>query len=155
MKWASTALDRQRDPPKRERWDEIVLFLLMSKDPLRMARYRRLESDSPGSLGNDAYDLWKEMPNYMLGSATGIKTQSALKAYAEARQGTMRQLMEGRGLLDMYNTIIAQQEEVEQERRARARRGQTSVIVIGCAGMASILIMILIVFAIIALKLIG
>jgi Asp/Glu/hydantoin racemase len=67
----------------------------------------------------------------------------------------MRELMERRGLLDLYDTIIAQQEEIEQERRARARRGQTSVIIIGCAGMASILIMILIVFAIIALKLIG
>jgi hypothetical protein len=155
MKWASTALDRQRDPPKRERWDEIVLFLLMSKDPLRMARYRRLESDAPGSLGNDAYDLWKEMPDYMLGSARGIKTQPALKAYAEANEGTMRQLMERRDLLDLYNTIIAQQGEIEQERRARARRGQTSIIIIGCAGMASILLMILIVFAMIAFKLIG
>ena len=155
IKWASFALDKRMDPPSRERWDEIVLFLLMSKDPLRMARYRRLESDAPGSLGNDAYDLWKEMPDYMLGSATGIKTQPALKAYAEAHQGTMRQLMERRGLLDLYNTIIVQQEEIEQERRVRARRGQTSVIIIGCAGMASILLMILIVFAIIAFKLIG
>jgi hypothetical protein len=155
MKWAALALDKQLDPPSRTRWDEIVLFLLMSKDPARIARYRRIEADGPETLGSDAYDLWKKIPDYMPARAAGIKTQPQLEAYAAAHHGKMRELMERRGLLDLYNTIIAQQEEIERERRARARRAQTSVIIMGCAGMGAILIMMLLVFIIIALKMIG
>jgi hypothetical protein len=155
MKWATVALDKRLDPPSRPRWDEIVLFLLMSKDPARIARYRRVEADGPETLGSDAYDLWKKMPDYMPGRARGVKTQPQLTAYAEANEGAMRQLMERRGQLDLYDTIIAKQEEIEQERRARARRGQTSVIVMGCAGMGAILIMVLLVMIVIALKLAG
>jgi hypothetical protein len=155
IKWATAALDKQKDPPSRERWDQIVLFLLMSKDPVRVVRYRRIEADGPESLGSDANDLWKKMPDYMPGRAPGVTTQPQLNAYAEANQGTMRTLMEQRGLLELYNAIIAQQEEIERERKARARRGQTSVIIMGCAGMGAILIMMLLVFIIIALKMTG
>jgi hypothetical protein len=158
IKWATVALRKQMDSPSRERWDEIVLFLLMSKDPVRIARYRRLEAEGPDSLGGDAYDLWEKMPAYMSNRAdgcAGIKTQSELTAYAEAHQDTMSQLMERRGLLELYNTIIAQQEEIERERRTRARRGQTGIIIMGCAGMGAILIMMLVVFIIIALKMAG
>jgi hypothetical protein len=155
MKWANTALDKRMDPPSRERWDQIVLFLLMSKDPARIARYRRILAEGPESLGSDAYDLWKKIPEYMSSRAPGVKTQPQLNAYAEANQGAMRTLMEGRGLLKLYNTIVAQQEEIERERKARARRGQTSVIIMGCAGMGAILIMMLLVFIIIALKMAG
>src|SRR3954469_9159593 len=93
MKWATIALDKHRDPPSRERWNEIVLFLLMSKDHARVARYRRIEADGPESLGSDAYDLWKKMPEYMSSRAEGIKTQPQLNGYAEVHQGTMRELM--------------------------------------------------------------
>jgi hypothetical protein len=155
LKWAAVALDKQLDPPSRGRWDEIVLFLLQSEDPARIARYRRIQADGPETLGSDAYDLWKKMPDYMPGRAEGIKTQPQLEAYAAAHHGTMRELMERRGLLDQYNTVIAQQEEIERERRARAKRAQTSVIIMGCAGIGAILIMMLLVFIIIALKLMG
>jgi hypothetical protein len=155
MKWATIALDKQLDPPSRERWDEIVLFLLMSKDPDRVLRYRRIEADGPESVGSDAYDLWKKIPEYMPARAPGVKTQPQLATYAEAHHGSMRVLMEQRGLLDLYDTIIARQEEIERERRARARRGQTSVIIMGCAGMGAIVIMMLIVFIIIALQMTG
>src|SRR5436305_6046578 len=90
IKWASFALDKRMDPPSRERWDQTVLFLLMSKDPARVARYRRIEADGPESLGSDAYDLWKKMPEYMSSHAPGVKTQPQLNTYAEAHQGTMR-----------------------------------------------------------------
>jgi len=153
MKWATVALDKRLDPPSRPRWDEIVLFLLMSKDPERMARYRRIEADGPDTLGSDAYNLWKKMPDYMSGRAANVKTQPQLKAYAEANLGAMRTLMEQRGLQELYDTVIAKQEEIEQERRARARRGQTNVMIMGCAGMGAILIMLLVVLVIIALKL--
>jgi hypothetical protein len=155
MKWATIALDKQLDPPSRERWDETVLFLLMSKDPDRVLRYRHIEGDGPESLGSDAYDLWKKIPEYMPARAHSVKTQPQLVAYAEVHHGNMRGLMERRGLLDLYNTIVVQQEEIERERRARARRGQTSVIIMGCAGIGAILIMMLIVFIIIALKMTG
>lgn len=155
IKWASFALDKRMDPPSRERWDQIVLFLLMSKDPARVARYRRIEAEGPESLGSDAYDLWKKIPEYMSSRAPGVKTQPQLNAYAEAHQGNMRTLMEQRGLLDLYNTTVTQQEEIERDRKARARRGQTSVIIMGCAGMGAILIMMLLVFIIIALKMLG
>jgi len=155
IKWATFALDKRMDPPSRERWDEIVLFLLMSKDPIRVARYRRIEADGPESLGSDAYDLWKKMPDYMPGRAPGVKTQPQLNAYAAAHQDSMCGLMEQRGLLDLYNAIVTQQEEIELERKARARRGQTSVIIMGCAGMGAILVMMLLVFIIIALKMLG
>jgi len=155
MKWATVALDKRMDPPSRERWDQIVLFLLMSKDPARVARYRRILAEGPETLGSDAFDLWKKIPEHMSSRAPGVKTQPQLNAYAEAHLDTMRTLMESRGLLDLYNTIVAQQEEIESERRARARRGQTSVIIMGCAGMGAILIMMLLVFIIIALKMAG
>ncbi len=151
-RWATYALDHRLDPPSRERWDEIVLFLLISKDPLRIARYRRMEADGQESLGGDAYDLWKKIPDDMPGRLTGIKTVSAVKAYAEGHQDTMRELMERRGMADHYTSIIAEQAEIERERRARGKRGQTSIIIMGCAGMGAILIMILIVLFIIVLQ---
>jgi hypothetical protein len=153
MKWATVALDKRLDPPSRPRWDEIVLFLLMSKDPVRIARYRRIEADGPDTLGSDAYELWKKMPDYMSCRVANVKTQPQLAAYAEANQGAMRQLMERRGLQELYESIITKQQEIEHERRARARRGQTGVLIMGCAGMGAILIMLLVVLVIIALKL--
>jgi hypothetical protein len=129
-----------------------VLLLLLSKDPDRVQRYHRIEATGPESLGSDAYDLWLKMPEYMLNRTVKRNTQSALKAYETAHQGTMGELMERRGLGDLYNTILAQQEEIERWRRAKARKGQTNVIIIGCAGMGAILIMILTVLLIIGLQ---
>jgi Asp/Glu/hydantoin racemase len=67
----------------------------------------------------------------------------------------MRDLMERRGLLDRYDTIIAAQEELERERRVRAKRSQRSIIIMGCAGMVTILIMMIVVFTIIIVKMGG
>lgn len=152
LKWGTYALNHRLDPPQRERWDEIVLFLLMSKDPVRMARYKRIEADGPESLGSDAYELWRKLPDYMPARLPELNTVALLKAHAEAHPGTMRALMERRNLGDLYSTIIAEQEEIEKERRARAKRGQQSIIIMGCAGMGAILIMILTVMFIILLQ---
>jgi len=153
IKWATVALNKHMEAPSRERWDQIVLLLLDSKDPDRVRRYHRLEANGPEGLGSDAYELWEQVPSYMSSRAQGVKTEPQLNAYAEAHQAAMRTLMERRGLLDRYNTIIAEQEQIEQERLARARRSQTTIVIMGCAGMGLILIMMLTVFIIIALKL--
>jgi len=156
MKWASEALNKRPGPPSRDRWDQIVLLLLTSKDPERMIRYRRLEASGPESLGSDAYELWEKMPDYMPDRvAVGITTLPELQAYAQAHEGAMRDQMERRGLLDRYDTIIAEQEELERERQARAKRSQRSIIIMGCAGMVTILIMMIVVFTLIAIQMGG
>ncbi|MFL5733163.1 MAG: hypothetical protein ACJ78Q_08180, partial [Chloroflexia bacterium] len=49
--WAGQAMKSAEDHPSRERWDSIVLRLILSEDPQRVARYRNLEATGPGSLG--------------------------------------------------------------------------------------------------------
>ena len=154
-KWANYALDRRKDPPSRERWDLTVLFLLMSEDPDRVTRYHRIEANGPDTLGSDAFELWSKTPDYTPNRVAPVRTQADLRAYEIAHRGSMRELMEARGLAERYRTIAAEQEEYERIRREKARRGQTSVIIIGCAGMGAILIMILTVLFIIALQMAG
>jgi hypothetical protein len=152
---ANRAVDGNQNPPSRERWDEIVLFLLMSKDPQRVARYRIVESHASESLGADAHELWSKMPNYMPNKVAQVRTRSELRAYEAAHLGSMQRLMEARGLGERYKLMITEQEEYARLRREKARRGQTSVIVMGCVGIGAILIMMLIVFFIILFQLLS
>jgi hypothetical protein len=152
-KWAGLALERRDDVPSRERWDSAVLFLLLSEDPDRVARYRRVEANGPESLGSDAFELWSKLPNYMPNRNAPVRTQNDLRTYEILHRGAMQELMEARGLGERYSAIVAEQEEYELQRKAKARRGQTSVMIMGCAGMGAILIMMLTVLLIIGLQL--
>ena len=154
-RWANHALDKRLDPPSRERWDVIVLFLLSSADPERVGRYRDVGLGRGESLGADAYELWDKTPDYVANKTARVKTQKELNAYEAAHVGSMRQLMEARGLGERYRAIVEGQAEYDRARRERAKRAQNSVLVMGCAGMGAILLMMLIVFLIIALQLMG
>ena len=154
-RWANHALDNSLDPPSRERWDTIVLFLLSSQDPERMLRYRDIASGRGESLGSDAYELWAKTPNYMPAKSACVKTQRELKAYEVAHIGSMCKLMEARGLGKRYRSIITEQVEYDKARRERARRAQNSVLIMGCAGIGAIVLMMLAVGLVIALQLTG
>jgi hypothetical protein len=153
--WANYALDKNTDPPSKRRWDEAVYFLLRSEDPTRRARYRRIASTQQGSLGADAYDLWKQLPDYTPDKHAPVKKKSDLSYYAAVNAGSMARYMEAMGQGERYRRILAEQAEIEQRRREKARRGQTGVIIIGCVALASIAVMILTVFLIIALRMAG
>jgi hypothetical protein len=150
--WAEYAISRNLDPPSRERWDSIVLRLVLSEDPDRVRRYRWLESTAEGSVGADAYELWRKMPDYTTNRSVPIRTKSDFLAYEQAHRGSMRRLMESQGLTDHYARVVQANEQYARERRARAASGQMTVILIGCAGMALIAFMMLTVFLIIALQ---
>lgn len=153
--WAEHAMRRRTDPPSRERWDLTVLFLLMSKDPNRMRRYAYIESPQPESLGADAYELWQQMPEYTVNRSAPCRTLEELGHYEVAHRWHMKRLMYERGMGERYEEIVTAQEEHERAYKARARRGQTSVLTIGCAGMALLAFMILTVLLIIAIKMSG
>ena len=152
--WAREAIGTREDPPSRERWDSIALRLILSEDPDRILRYRNLEATGPGTLGEDAYELWRKMPTYMPNRSVPAATWAG---YEPGQRGSMRRLMQSQGLLDRYSVAAeaAQRAYVEQlqTREARARRAQRSVLLVGCAGMALIALMMLTVFLIIAIKL--
>ena len=151
-RWAKQAERQRIDPPSRERWDAIVLRLILSEDPDRVRRYRSIEANGPDSLGADAYELWHKTPDYTPNLSV---PKEGFAAYEEAHRGSMRRLMEQQGILDRYNAIIAAQVEraLSPEEKARARRAQQQVLIIGCAGMGLIAIMVLTVLLIIALRL--
>ena len=157
LEWAKDAIKKRLDPPSRERWDAIVLRLILSEDPDRIKRYRWLESTFPESLGADAHELWRKTPDYTPNLSVPLKTIAALEEYAQAHQGSMRRLMEsqgfGDGFGDRYNALLADYEQYLADRKARIKHGQTQVLIIGCAGMGFILVMILSVFLIIFLRL--
>lgn len=165
LRWAETAINKRLDPPSRERWDEIVLRLISSLDPARVKLYRRIEADSEDSLGADAYDLWRKMPAYTANLAAPAKTWPELTAYAETHRGSMRRLMEGRGLGDRYRAIVADQPGPRAASggsapdkpvdRVQARQAQTRIMLIGCVGMMTLVFMVLTVLLIIALKALG
>ena len=152
--WSGEAIATREDPPSRERWDSIVLRLILSEDPERVLRYRNLEATGSGTLGGDAYELWRKMPTYMPNRSVPAATWAD---YEPAQRGSMRRLMQAQGLLDRYSLVAeaAQRAYVEQQqaREARARSAQRSVLLVGCAGMALIALMMLTVFLIIAIKL--
>ena len=145
--WAGEAVRKRLDPPSREKWDAIVLRLILSEDPDRVRRYRRLDAKGDETLGADAYQMWNSLPDYSPGRIVNRSEWPDFDAYEREHRGSMRRLMESQGLLDRYNAIIEAQLEVA----ARARRGQTNVLIIGCAGMAAIAFMVLTVLLIIAL----
>jgi hypothetical protein len=155
LSWAEHALNRRLDPPSRERWDSIVLRLLLSEDPDRVKRYKYIESTMQGGLGDDAYELWRKLPPYTENLTAKARTRAEIRAYAQAHRGTMRELMQSQGLGERYEAILRDYAIYMQERRARARKGQQSVLVIGCVGMGFIVLMALTVLLIVALKLAG
>lgn len=150
-RWAGHATGERLDPPSRQRWDSIVLRLILSEDPDRVRRYRHIEAEGPDSLGADAYELWRKMPSYTPNLTAPSGNRLDFKAYEQAQQGSMKRLMEAQGLGDRYNAIV----EAQQARKANARRAQASVIIIGCIGMSAIAFMLLTVLLIIAVKLSG
>jgi Asp/Glu/hydantoin racemase len=95
------------------------------------------------------------MPDYTVNKSAGVKTQKELEAYEAANRGTMRTLMEARGLGERYREIVAAQVEYDRIRQERAKRAQNSVLIMGCAGMGAIVLMIMVVFLIIALQMTG
>jgi hypothetical protein len=150
---ARHAIDARDDPPSRERWDAIVLRLILSEDPDRIARYRNLEAIGPATLGEDAYELWLKMPTYMPNRSVPAANWAG---YEAEQRGSMRRLMEAEGLLDKYSVIAEAQQRAYMEqqaaRKARAKSAQRSVLIIGCAGMTFIVFMMLTVLLIIAIK---
>ncbi len=155
LEWAKDALKERLDPPSRERWDAIVLRLILSEDPSRVKRYRWIESTLPESFGADASELWRKTPDYTPNLSVPLKTVAALEEYVQTHEGSMRRLMESQGLGERYAALLADYEQYLTDRKARIKRGQTQVLVIGCAGISFILVMILSVFLIIFLRLNG
>jgi hypothetical protein len=156
--WAETAVKQHLDPPSRERWDKIVLRLILSEDPARVRRYRLLEDSGPEGLGADAYELWQKTPPYTENLSIKFAGWPDFDAYEQAQRGSMKRLMEGQGLGERYRLMV---EAREQHRRtpeydpARVKRAQTSVVIIGCVGIALIGVMMLAVLVIIAVRLGG
>ena len=153
--WANHALDRNTDPPSKRRWDEAVYFLLRSEDATRRARYRRIAATQQGSLGADAYDLWKQLPDYTPDKHAPVTKKSDLSYYEQVHAGSMARYMEAMGQGEWYRRILAEQVEIERQRAEKGRRGQMSVLIIGCVALSSIAVMILTVFLIIALRMAG
>jgi hypothetical protein len=151
LKWAEHAREKGA-PPSRERWDAIVLRLILSRDPARVARYRYLEAQGDESLGADAFELWSKTPPYTHNLSVSIKDREDLEAYAREHVGSMRRLMEEQGEGERYERILADYDVYLAERKARARRGQQQVMIIGCAGMGAILVMMLTVLLIVVLQ---
>lgn len=152
-RWADNALDKRLDPPSRQRWDEAVLFLLLSEDPERVARYMDIGLGRGESLGSDAYELWRKMPDYMPNRVVKVKNQRELKEYEAVHVGSMRDLMQRRGLGELYDALMLRQAEFDRVRREKAKRAQSSVMIMGCAGMGAIVLMMLAVGLVIALQL--
>jgi hypothetical protein len=156
--WAEQAIGKRREPPSRERWDAIVLRLILSEDPDRVRRYRNLEAVGPGTLGADAYELWSKMPSYTPNLTVPSGNWPDFHAYEEAHRGSMKRLMGGEGLLDRYNEMVGaaakpqEPRELSEADKARAKRAQASVMMIGCVGLAVIAFMVLTVLLIIAVR---
>jgi hypothetical protein len=149
--WAGEAIRKRLDPPSREKWDAIVLRLILSEDPDRVRRYRRLDAKGDETLGSDAYQMWSGLPDYAPGRIVRKADWPDFEAYEREHRGSMRQLMESQGLLDRYNALV----QAQRESTAKARRAQANVLIIGCAGMAAIAFMVLTVLLIAALRLMG
>lgn len=153
LQWAKHALRNRHNPPSRQRWDLIVSRLILSEDPDRIRRYRWLESTLPDGLGADAYELWRKTPGYTPNLSVPLKSLPDLEAYEAEHRGSMRRLMESQGLGERYDTLLTGYEQYLTERRARAKRGQTQVLIMGCAGIGLIFVMMAAVFVIIFLRL--
>src|SRR5215210_157413 len=150
-RWAEHAIGKRRDPPSREVWGSIVLRLLLSEDPVRVRSYRRIETEGPDSLGNDAYELWSSMPDYTANRSVPAKTRKELNVYSESNLGSMKRLMEAQGLGDRYESIMETQRQIQTQ----IKRGQSRVLTIGCIGISAMIFMFLIVLLLIAVSLMG
>lgn len=151
-RWAVHALGKGSKPPSRERWDVTILFLLSSHDPDRIARYSRIDAPGDSSLGADAYELWGKMPDYTPNLYAPVRSREELSAYKAAHSGSMKRLMQERGLGERYDEIIAAQQEHARLLQERGKRAQQSLIAMGCAGIGFIIMMMLGVFVVIALR---
>jgi hypothetical protein len=151
-RWAKQTVRANHDPPSRERWDMIVLRLILSEDPDRVRRYRYIETSGQDSLGADAFELWSKTPKYTPNLSV---SREGFEVYEEAQRGSMRRLMEQQGLLERYDAIVAAQGQrvLTPEEKARAQRAQQQVLIMGCAGIGLIGVMVLIVLLIMAVKL--
>lgn len=154
-RWANNALDTRLDPPSRERWDAIILFLLSSQDPERVTRYRDIGLGIGENLGSDAFELWSSMPEYTTNKSAPVKKRADLKAYETSHLGAMRRLMAARGLGERYEAIVAEQVEYARARSKKAKRAQNSILVMGFVGIGAIVLMMLAVGLLIALQLVG
>ena len=150
-RWAAHAVDEHSSIPSREMWDKIILFLISSKDPERMRLYRRIDAEGPDTLGSDAYELWRKVPNYTANRSIPFTNWEEFDAYAKAHEGSMRRVMEKAGLGERYNNIL---EEVAA-RKAQVRRGQAGVVTLGCIGLSAIAFMALTVLLVIGLRLLS
>jgi hypothetical protein len=155
--WARQVIGKRAAPPSRERWDSIVLRLILSEDPDRVNRYRRIEGTEPESLGADAYELWSKMPSYTPNLTVSAAQWPDFAEYERAHRGSMKRLMGDQGLLERYDAIVAAQSEPARTPadRAQARRAQAGVLIIGCVGMSLIAFMVLTVLLIMALRFSG
>jgi hypothetical protein len=151
LRWAEHALSSNHEPPSRERWDSVVLRLILSEDPARVARYRRIESANPDGLGADAYELWSKMPDYTPNRAVPLRTITEVREYAARQRGATRRLMEAQGLGAKYEQAIS----TDAQMKVKVRKAQQSVLLIGCIGISAIIFMMLTVFLIIGLQLLG
>ena len=151
-RWAKQAQRERLAPPSRQRWDAIVLRLLVSEDPERIRRYHRIDVAGPDSLGADAYELWRKSPAYTPNLSVPA---SEFAEHEKTQRGAMRRLMEAQGLLDKYNAIIEEHgpRQLTDEEKARARRGQQQVMIIGCGGLLFLAFMVLTVLLIMAIRL--
>ncbi|MEA2573260.1 MAG: hypothetical protein QOH93_558 [Chloroflexia bacterium] len=152
MHWAEQAMRKHLDPPSRERWDEIVLRLISSEDPERVRLYRRIEAVGDDTLGGDAFALWSKMPTYTTNRNVPAKTVPELAEYAAQHRGSMRRLMESKGLGDKYISMVEARKPTRSRfsidpddpaDKPRVRRSQMGVLVIGCVGMGALLLMLL------------
>jgi hypothetical protein len=164
LRYARQALDKRLDPPARETWDNIVLRLMLSEDPERVRLYRRIEARGEDTLGGDAFDLWRKMPDYMPNRAAPVKTEAQLAAYALEHRGSMRRLMESKGLSERYQQAVsgrtAPQGESDTNGESTATNpdivkmanAQRRIILLGCGGMMVIGVMMMVVLLIIVVK---
>jgi hypothetical protein len=138
-----------------------VLRLLLSEDPDRVRRYRNIEAQGDGSLGADAYELWSKLPDYTPARTVPRGEWPDFDAYERERRGSMRLLMESQGLLERYISILQAQgaapegEGVRPVDKAKVKRAQVNVLVIGCVGLSLIAFMVLTVLLIIGLRMVG
>jgi len=153
LEWAKHALTKRANPPSRERWNLIVSRLILSEDPARVRRYKWLESTLPESLGADAYELWQKTPEYTPNLSIPLKSLPELEAYDLEQRGSMRRFMETQGLGERYDTLVRDYDQYLAERKTRIKRGQTQVMIMGCAGIGLILVMMASVFVVIFLQL--
>jgi hypothetical protein len=150
--WAEHALAKRLDPPSREVWDSIVLRLILSEDPDRVRRYRRLDAPGDWGLGADAFELWRKMPEYTPNLTIKARTVRQVREYEESTRGSMRRLMESQGLGERYRTLMEAQPSRSEVDATRARQAQARILTMGCIGIFAIIFMVLTVLLIIALS---